>query len=320
LFLTFCHCALSEKISCYVCDYSWVVADVNGQKVTTPVRGDSSCRDGEPSNWPIQEIDRYVDYGNGIMAERKCAVVMANGTETLYYNNGLEFKVEFDIFDRKIFETYNSTKLYGYVGNITIEEKAFVCGANSTQCSGNINIRSIKEQKQLKHDERSAACPRCNHVRGNGTYIIGDDSCEQGNPGPPSYPDAENLTCVFDPEPPINPMLGGHKRTKRSLLGESFGSDDATMSGECIIWQEIYYLNSADSDVPEQVQDNLYRTCNSYQAMPDNFYSEMDMVGDGMKLCDTDLCNDDKYTPPKPFSGQQTTVLSILMLILCATT
>ena len=30
-----------DKISCYQCDYSWVVAKVDGKEVTTPVRGDS---------------------------------------------------------------------------------------------------------------------------------------------------------------------------------------------------------------------------------------------------------------------------------------
>ena len=30
-----------DTISCYQCDYSWVVAKVDGKEVTTPVRGDS---------------------------------------------------------------------------------------------------------------------------------------------------------------------------------------------------------------------------------------------------------------------------------------
>ena len=30
-----------DSIKCYQCDYSWIVAKVDGKEVTTPVRGDS---------------------------------------------------------------------------------------------------------------------------------------------------------------------------------------------------------------------------------------------------------------------------------------
>ena len=103
-----------DCVWCYVCDYSWVVAKVNGQEVTTPVRGDSKCRDGvDEKVWSLVqtfrklqikdfgepvEFPREVSLENGLKYTTKCSTVEAKGTETIEYNGNQTYQVEFDVF------------------------------------------------------------------------------------------------------------------------------------------------------------------------------------------------------------------------------
>ena len=89
-----------ESISCYQCEYSWIVAEVDGNKVIQPVRGGRACRDGSAENGdfgePI-EMQREVET-NGLVGRYKCSTVQAKGTETIWYGQGQKYEVEFDVF------------------------------------------------------------------------------------------------------------------------------------------------------------------------------------------------------------------------------
>ena len=91
-----------ESITCYQCEYSWVVAEVNGNKVTEPIRGSQACRDGSAENGdfgdPI-EMQREVEI-NGLIGRYKCSTVQAKGTETVWYGQGQKYEIEFDVFGK----------------------------------------------------------------------------------------------------------------------------------------------------------------------------------------------------------------------------
>ena len=63
-------------------------------------------------------------------------------------------------------------------------------------------------------------------------------------------------------------------------------------------------------------QYNLYRMCNSYTAMPFNFYSTMVMDSNNLNVCDDDLCNGGGATPSNSALIMSTIWLFITLAIL----
>ena len=85
-----------------------------------------------------------------------------------------------------------------------------------------------------------AGCPRCTAARSNGTWAIGDITCMTGSLD--GYPDANNETCLFDPEPAITPTERSASIFQQLGVGID-GLEDQSgseMSGECVIWEEHY--------------------------------------------------------------------------------
>ena len=95
---------------------------------------------------------------------------------------------------------------------------------------------ALKESKV----ETMAACPRCTASLSNGTWAIGDVTCMTASLD--GYPDANNKTCMFDPEPAITPTMRSASTFQQLGVGID-GLEDQSgseMSGECIIWEENY--------------------------------------------------------------------------------
>jgi len=315
-----------DKIQCALCDYSWVVAG----GVTTPVRGDSKCRDN-PDESHFMEFQKEGSYnlsdGSSIKWRTKCSIVQSKGIETIYYTDeqgqDQTWDIEYDVFDRKIYQVYENTSFYDYEGDIELTENAWICGGNRSECGGNIELRENVGFYECPADN-NCACPRCNwfQVNNNGTMknIQGDRTCALG-----TYdgPEADNSTCSFNPKPIPGPMMKPSKNAELApLIAELMpeatkksinkGSKAASMSGNCVIYQEFFSMPD-ESQKGNFENINLYRVCNSSEIMPYNFYSTMVTNSTQMTICFDDLCN---FSPnPKPSGAIPTSIAIALLLI-----
>jgi len=295
----------SDNITCALCDYSWVVAG----GVTTPVRGDSKCRDNPDESHYIstpKEGTYKLSDGSLIKWRTRCSIVQSKGTETIYYTdeqgNERTWDVEYDVFDRRIFQVYENSSFFDYEGDIELKEDAWICGGNRAECGGNINERANVEFYTCPA-EKNCACPRCNwfQVNNNGTWrdMQGDASCASG-----TYdgPEASNATCSFNPNPnPPGPMIKPTRNAELApliaeLMPESIkrrmskGAKASSMSGMCIIYEE-YFSMPGESAKNNFENINLYRLCSPAEIIPFNFYSTMVTNSTSMTICSDDLCN-----------------------------
>jgi len=307
-----------------LCDYSWVVAG----GVTTPVRGDSRCRDNPDESHFIstpKQGSYQLSDGSSVKWRTRCSIVQSKGIETIYYideqGNQQTWDIEYDVFDRKIFQVYENTRFYDYEGDIELKEDARICGGNRAECGGNINERGNVDFYTCPADN-NCACPRCNwyQVNNNGTFedIQGDASCATG-----AYdgPEATNATCSFNPKPNPGPMMKPTRNTELApliaeLLPESIkgsmskGTKASSMSGMCIIYEE-YFSMPGESAKNNFENINLYRLCSPAEIIPYDFYSTMITNSTKMTICSDDKCN----FPSSVFSTSITIIVIFLSLI-----
>ena len=120
-----------EKINCYWCEYVWEVFEGG----VTPIKGESSCRDGALENIAQKSYSVSGTSEDKWAYATRCGYAETIGYETVYEGDKEEIK-EFHIFERRGFKVPAESSLATHNGEMRLEEEGRLCGANRSECTG----------------------------------------------------------------------------------------------------------------------------------------------------------------------------------------
>ena len=120
-----------DKINCYWCEYVW---EVYGNDIT-PIKGESSCRDGALENIATKSYSVSGTPADKWAYATRCGYAHTIGYETVYEGDKQEMK-EFHIFERRGFKVPADSSLATHEGEMRLEEEGRLCGANRPECTG----------------------------------------------------------------------------------------------------------------------------------------------------------------------------------------
>jgi len=258
-----------DKINCYWCEYVW--EEFEGE--VTPIKGESSCRDGALENIAQKSYSVSGTSESKWDYATRCGHAETIGYETVYEGDKEEIK-EFHIFERRGFKVPAESSLATHNGEMRLEEEGRLCGANRPECTGNYMTGSPNTEPC--ETENACKCLRCEatQVRKLGIldYINGDGTCKTAN-----GPYQEDTECIVG--------AGPERLHRRSLPSDINQTYEDPIGGTCYIWQETY---KQDGMIEMQ---QFTRSCDVNDVRPLNIWSEISSKSDNLYLCGDDLCN-----------------------------
>jgi len=259
-----------DQIGCHQCEY---VYEIDEDRIIG-ITGESWCRDGPlpDSTKKLYDVKTIKGSQNYIT---RCGVVHSIGTETVH--DGMRETVkQFHSFERKGYKISENSNIKDYNGDIALTETGYFCGANRTECSGDVTSGMLSQTCQKAKPEAvpngQCDCPRCEWKQtsndangGQMINVLGSPDCERGTSN-------DMWTCVQG--------MGPEKNKRSSRAGGEIG-------GTCYTWKEIYAAQGKTEMI------NFIRTCDVQDARPLNEWSSVQLSTTNMTLCDNDYCNSD---------------------------